>query len=330
MGYRIDYSRWSTAFSVPCEVADRHIRLCGAASLRVLMVVLRRCGEELSLSQIADAVGLSEEDAKDALHYWLEAGILQESGKAIAPKAPDAEPSAADPPSSASALSASSPQPVPHLPVRVPPAKLPPAEIQKLVHSKPELGFLLQESEAVLGKTLSSADLSTLVSLYDWAGLPADIILMAVTYCAERGKPNLRYIEKTALSWVEKGIDTHEAIERYIKEQDQTEDELRQVKTAFGIYDRKLTAKETEFIRTWFHRYGFDISVIKLAYETAIDNTGKLNFPYINKVLSNWHEKGITSCRQASEERLHRPEAEGTAQSFDLDQFEQHLQSRSL
>lgn len=330
MEYQINYSRWSAVFAVPCEVTDQHIRLCGASSLRALLVMLRHAGEPLTLQQIACAVGLSEADTRDALHYWLEAGILTEgsapAGRPSLPEKPAPQP-APDPviPTKASARSESMSKPA-----KLPPAKLSPAEIQSLVQSKPELSFLLHESEAVLGKTLSSADLSTLVSLYDWAGLPADIILMAVTYCAERGKPNLRYIEKTALSWVEKGIDTHEAIEHYIKEQTETEEQLKQVKSAFGIYDRKLTAKETEYIRTWFHAFGFDISVIKLAYETAIDNTGKLTFPYINKVLSNWHDKGITTCRQVSEEQLHRQESKSAAQSFDLAQFEQHLQSKPL
>lgn len=328
--FQIDYSRWTAVFAVPCEVTDRHIRLCGAASLRALLVVLRHAGEALTLQQVALAVGLSEEDTKDALHYWLEAGILtalpDPAGQPVSPKAPASQPV---PDASLAARTPAKPEAI-LKPARLPPAKLSPAEIQGLVQSKPELSFLLHESEAILGKTLSSADLSTLVSLYDWAGLPADIILMAVTYCTERGKPNLRYIEKTALSWVEKGIDTHEAIEHYIKEQTETEEQLQQVKSAFGIYDRKLTARETEYIRTWFNTFGFDISVIKLAYETAIDNTGKLTFPYINKVLSNWHDKGITTCRQASEEQLHRPENKNAAQSFDLAQFEQHLQNKPL
>lgn len=321
MGYLIDYSHWTTAFTVPCEVVDRHIRLCGASSLRVLLAVLRHSGECMSLEQIADLVGLSAADAKDALLYWLNAGVLREDSAAPTPpvvlKTPVPEP-------------APVPAPPAPAPIKTPPAKLPPAEIQRLVQTKPELGFLLQESEAILGKTLSSADLSTLVSLYDWAGLSADIILMAVTYCVERGKLNLRYIEKTALSWIEKGVDTHEAIERYIKEQDQTDDQLRQVKSAFGIYDRKLTAKETKYIRTWYNTFGFDISVIKLAYETAIDNTGKLTFPYINKVLANWHQKGIATARQASEEQLSRPAANQKTQSFDLEQFETHIRQRPL
>ena len=55
---------------------------------------------------------------------------------------------------------------------------------------------LENETEAILGKTLTSTDISTVISLYDWAGIPADVILMVVAHCASLDKRNLRYIER--------------------------------------------------------------------------------------------------------------------------------------
>ena len=99
------------------------------------------------------------------------------------------------------------------------PARMTASEIHELTQRQPVIRSLLHETEGILGKTLTSTDISTVISLYDWAGIPANVILMAVAYCASIDKRNLRYIEKTALSWQEMGLDSDEAIEKYLDSQ---------------------------------------------------------------------------------------------------------------
>mgnify|MGYP002508289931 CR=1 FL=1 len=78
--------------------------------------------------------------------------------------------------------------------------------------------------------------------------------------------------------------------------------------------------------------FGYDISVIKLAYERTIDNIGKQSFPYTNKVLSAWHEKGIKDAREASLESASSGQKKGgnnknggMASSFDMDELQMLL-----
>lgn len=40
--------------------------------------------------------------------------------------------------------------------------------------------------------------------------------------------------------------------------------------------------------------------MIRLAYERAVENTGKLSFAYINKVLQNWHREGVRTAADAA------------------------------
>jgi len=46
--------------------------------------------------------------------------------------------------------------------------------------------------------------------------------------------------------------------------------------------------------------------MIKLAYEMCIDNTSKLSFPYINKILLNWYQKGVKTPEDAAENEKNR------------------------
>ena len=55
--------------------------------------------------------------------------------------------------------------------------------------------------------------------------------------------------------------------------------------------------------------------MIKLAYEKAVDNTGKLSFPYINKILLSWHENSINSVEKAQQSEKIRKQQEAPIES---------------
>ena len=43
----------------------------------------------------------------------------------------------------------------------------------------------------------------------------------------------------------------------------------------------------------WYQDYGFNIEIIRMAYERAVDQIGQASFPYIGKILQNWHKMGF-------------------------------------
>lgn len=137
-------------------------------------------------------------------------------------------------------------------------------------------------------------------------------------------KKNMRFIEKQALKWVEKGIDTHEKAESYIKQAMAFTKYESLIQKAFGIYNRSFTPKEKEFIHTWFQTYGFDIPIITAAYERTVDRTGKVSFPYIHSILSSWHQKGYRSLADIQKETAlpNKKAAVPRQASYDLDAFD--------
>lgn len=324
MKYSVNFSLWGSVFAVPVQIVDQHLKLCGAAQLKVLLALLRN-GGCMELADIAAFLNLSAGDTRDALNYWAEAGVL---------RVVSADTARGDNPDAQKAAPVVAASPAPERTARTsvdsaPRQKPSPAEILEMAAKNTELKALLAEAEASLGKTLTSSDVSTLASLYDWAGIPADILLTVIEYCKTLGKTNLRYIEKVAVGWQEKGIDTFEKAERYIQQNLEGTQQTSLVKSAFGIYDRALTSKEADYVRSWFSEFQFDIPIIKLAYERSVENTGKVSFPYINKVLSNWHSQNISSPEQASREgaarRTQKPTAAKQASTYDIDEFEDFL-----
>jgi len=164
---------------------------------------------------------------------------------------------------------------------------------------------LVQEVQRRLGKVLSTADLKGLYTIYDFAGLSAEVILLCVSWCvreAERKygpgrKPRLPQIQKEALLWRERGVDTLEAAEAYIKRLDALRDRTAQVMALLDIRDRPAVAREREYIEAWLSM-GFDDDAIRLAYERTVLQKQSLKWSYMNSILKDWHRKGLHTAAQ--------------------------------
>ena len=86
---------------------------------------------------------------------------------------------------------------------------------------------LVNEVQRRLGKILSTADLKSLYTLYDYLALPAEVICLLVSWCVEEfarkygpgRKPRMSQIQKEGFVWHRLGVDTAQAAEEHLKKQ---------------------------------------------------------------------------------------------------------------
>lgn len=160
-------------------------------------------------------------------------------------------------------------------------------EINATLNENKDVRDMFLIAEQLLGKPLNHNEMKILYSFHDWLKLPTSVILMLLEYCTSVKKMDLRYIEKVAITWAEKGIDNFEKASVYIKGQAKLARMEKKVKRIVQISSRELTELETKFVRTWLEEYKASESVIKQAYEITVMNTGKMNFKYMDAVLKN-------------------------------------------
>ena len=306
MSYRVVVKCGGGAFFVPNEAAE-NLKLCTAAQLRVLLLTLSRGFSEMTPEIASAELGISADDSKDLLDYWTARGILESDGTV-----------SVSVPSPAVSEPAVQKQPAP----KPPETKLTMKEVQRIKEEDAGVAHVLSEAERILGKAFTSSDTETIVWLISYAGVPAEVLITVMAYCAGIGKNNLRYIQKTALEWLDSGIDTIEAAEERMRVLDEARSWEGEVKRAIEIYGRSLVSKEKEYCETW-RLYGISADLIHFAYEKCIEKTAKLSFPYINKILLSWHQKGIKTPEAAAMEN--KQKAEETKPSFDLDELERRM-----
>ena len=161
---------------------------------------------------------------------------------------------------------------------------------------------LCGEVQRLLGRNLNTEELKILLGFVRYLGLPADVISVLVCYCKDRARqrgslrnPSLRTIEKEAYAWAERGIDTMEEAAAFIQTQNVRNSRMAKLMAVLQIRGRALTAAEERYAVSWIEM-GFDDEVISMAYERTCLNTGGLNWAYMNKILTRWHEAGLMTA----------------------------------
>ncbi len=167
-------------------------------------------------------------------------------------------------------------------------------EIDGATAKNQEISYLFKQAEEILGKLLSSNDMEVLYSFVDWLNLPVEVIIMIITYAAGKNKHSMRYIEKIAIDWADREINTYEKAEAYIKELEDAYSKERKICTILGINDRALSTTERKYINIWAYEKDIPLDLIPIAYDKTMMKTGgKMGWAYMNKILCSWFDQGI-------------------------------------
>ncbi len=294
-GYKINPAAYTGVTVLPSAIVEQHLKLAGPAQLKVILYAFTDPAGPFSPEKAAEACGLSPEEAADALEYWRGKGILlteDERPAAEAEPAPAAEP-----------------EPTPDKPARVyadaKPTRLRRDQIAARIVESPEVGFLFTEAQTRLGRTIGDGDQSSLLLLHDYYGLPVEVILAICEYAKTHGKANnMSYIYTVGMDWSKREIDTIERADEELRLLESVHSRWGEFCDATGMRKGKPTAAQAKYFAVWLDEWHFPMSVIALAFEEMSRNTaGKISFPYINKVLANWHMHGVQTPEAVAQEQ---------------------------
>lgn len=312
MEYGLDLGLWNSVFAVPCALVDRHLKLAGKEQLQAILWLLRHSGKQVTPQQLADALGMSPDTALDALEYWRQAGLL-----AAGERRPASPAAAQETPPPLPGTSAQEPL--------LPKRRMPKPDMTHLaarMGESEEVRFLMQEAEATFGKTLSPAMSATLLTICDDYGLPVEVAVMLLHYAKEVGKTGTSYIDSVARDWAESGVFTLEAAEKKLQELEEHRQAWAKVQSAAGLPRRAPSRKEEDAAYRWVYQWKFTGEMLRAAYERCVDNTGKFNISYINKILEGWHKQGARNLQEVEALEAKKKEEREQGTSYDIDQLE--------
>lgn len=173
-------------------------------------------------------------------------------------------------------------------------------DIMERMEGSGEFRGLVAEVEKKLGKKLTTPDVGALLGLYDYIGLPADVIYLLVCHCAERiarkygegRRPTLRQIEKEGYAWARMGVDTQTAAVEYLKKYAAKQADMPRYMQALGLGERLPVASEEKYLAAW-QEMGFSPEAVAIACDKTVLKCHELKWPYCNGILKRWHEAGL-------------------------------------
>ena len=182
----------------------------------------------------------------------------------------------------------------------------------------------IDEAQRVFGKTFNSYDTGIVVGLVDQLGFEEEAVLAILSYVTRIGKRGVRYTEKVALGFYDDGYTrTREVVER-IELIERSKSVIGKVKQLFGIGDRELSRTEKTLFEKWTQKFGYDIDVIRAAYDITVDRTQKPLPKYADSILEGWNAAGLRTLEDVQkheEERKNATDATKSEKSYDLDDF---------
>lgn len=270
MNSLINPSVYSDTFALPGGAVDSHIKIASAAQLKVLLYIFRNSNTELGAEQISEALSLHIEEVKDAIGYWAGAGFLNASTL-----------------SQGTAVTAGKK-------ARVQCEKPTREEVARLAANDEKLQFLYREAQSVFGRGLKQNEASLFAWLYSDEGMDVAVILMLLRLAKKQEKVNIRFIESTAIEWIDSGVETIADAEAKMSESLLYDQCWKLVCSAFGMEKRKPSKKESELAFLWVNKWKYDRKILEIAYEICVDSIGKLSFPYVKSILEKWHSDGVT------------------------------------
>lgn len=271
MEYYITPSELKNTFQVPESVVKKHFKLANEVQLKVLLCALCNLEWDFDAEKIADALSLSVETVKESLDFWADVKLIGKTTATLdtAPK---------------KAVSGNT----------IKPSR---AEVAQRGLESPEIVFLLSEAQQKFGRALRQNEASTLVWLYDENGMELSLLLMLLEYAASIGNLRISFIEKTAISWINKGIASVADAEREIVNMNMRRSAYGVVASAMNLHLPRPSEELLKWSLTWVNDWGFDKEILRKAYDECINNTSEFNLKYIKKVLENWHKDGVKTAK---------------------------------
>lgn len=316
----------SSFTSVSNVFLDKYMPGANGEFVKVYLYLLRHSyshTENISICKIADTFNHTEKDVIRALKYWEQAGLLSlsydQNNAVTSIGFLNYEPHMDHRPvpvnSFAGNAAAATAEP------SLEPSEQEPKKenVRKKKHTyttsestalreQEDVAQFLYITEKYLGRPLSGNEVNTLLYLYDGLEFPAELIEYLIEYCVSKNHTSIRYIEKVALNWADKGICT---VEQAREDSGMFRSDYFSVLKAFGISGRNPGKAEKDFIAKWTTDYGFTMDIILDACNRTIQTIHQPSFEYADTILARWKKRGIRmlSDIQALDEEHNRSKA---------------------
>ena len=286
--------------------------------LAALLVASNDSGEVLESVDIASSLGIDEEAVESSVNFWRGTGLVSYGAKKQVSEntvSVEASPKPKISHAHKNGAVVKSDRVVEYQT----------GELADILEHRKEISVFVDEAQRVIGKTLNMNEIGILVGLIEQYGFDTDAILAILAHTTRIGKKGIRYVEKTAIGLYDEGLTGGAEVFDRIQRSEAATETISKIKELFGIGSRSLSTTEKNLFRKWIEVYGYDIDIIRRAYDITIDAIHEPRPKYTNGVIEKWHVENLRTLEEiyafeaASKAKREAPKAEN--KSYDINEF---------
>ncbi len=151
-------------------------------------------------------------------------------------------------------------------------------------------------------KTLTVHEINILINLLEKYQISYEALEFLVEHLAENDIKSIKSLESKCISLVENGLTELKEIKGFIRKNNKVYNKiLKKLSPSLNKYH--VDEDDIFLMDKWLYDYGFNLELIGFACEKtnkflkSKELKHKIN--YCNKIIENWHHKGITSLEMA-------------------------------
>ncbi len=297
--------------NLPSRVADL-TPVANETELKVLLTIAATpaCLNDFEpyLITLSQRLSLTAEEIKEALVFWVQNGVLSVEGLETAVQS-----------ATAAEAQAANREPV-----------YTGKQILAYVERNKDFRSLCNECQNVLGKSFTAQDYNNVMQLKSYFKLSDEYILLLLAHCAEVEKTSWAYIRKTASALYDEGISSYSGLEAHFAARRNKRSLEYKIRKLLGIGEREFTKSEKNYIDKWIG-LKTPYELLLKAYEITVDKCqGKLSYPYMAKILDNWHNSGIKTAEDVEKSlESYQAKRKMSMSTFDAEDFFEAALKRS-
>ena len=129
-------------------------------------------------------------------------------------------------------------------------------------------------------------------------GFDDQVMIALFNYAYENRALHRNYIQTVADAWAKEKIKTFNDLDLYYERREKINIFKKDIAKKLNL-SRNLTSYDEEYIYKWVETYKFKMDVIDIALKKS-STKNSISFEYIDKLLSDWHEKELFTVSEVN------------------------------
>lgn len=241
------------------------------------ILFLSKYDTEIKINDLSKTLALDFPVVQDAIKYWEQKGLLMKNPNGY---------------------SFTNIQEMELNKLYTPKVSLDPETIEKNTENQKHAKVMDSINAQFFSGTMSPSWYADIDLWFEKYGFDEQVMLALFNYAYDNRALHRNYIQTVAEAWSKEKIKTFNDLDLYFERREKINILKKDIAKKLNL-SRNLTAYDEEYILKWYETYHYNMDIIEIALKKSATKNN-IRFEYIDKLLSDWHEKELSTASQVN------------------------------